>query len=65
MKKLLALAALLTALTQANGQSTFYFDLQGTAGLGLLTGNEPAVTGSATGGEVAGLASFSTWGPRH
>ena len=53
MKKFLALAALLTAVAQANAQNVF-FDLRGTAGFGLLPGNEPgSLNGTpGTGGEI-------------
>ncbi len=51
MKKLLLAALLATSVVQANA-ANILFDLIGTAGPGLLFGNEPAVASGGTGGEV-------------
>jgi len=61
MKKLLAVTGMFVLLTQANA-ATILFDLQGTAGFGLLAGNEPSLITptTASGGEIGGGISFDT-----
>lgn len=52
-KALLSVAVLLAVLASARAATT-QFDLVGTAGPGLLFGNEPNVTSGGTGGEIDG-----------
>lgn len=61
MKKLLAVAAILTLVAQANAVTKF-FDLEGTAGPGLLPGNEPILffPSTASGGEIGVGITFDT-----
>ena len=51
MKKLLALGFLSAMVIQANA-ALIPFDLRGTAGFGLLPGNEPGAIVGGTGGEI-------------
>lgn len=61
MRKLLALAGIFTLVAQANA-TIIPFDLQGTAGPGLLPGNEPSIftPTTATGGEIGAGISYDT-----
>ena len=60
MKTLLLAAVTLTLVSSAQS-ATILFDLQGTAGSGILAANEiPAVTGGGSGGEVGAGISFDT-----
>ncbi len=52
MKRLLLPALLITAAGYATAATTMTYDLKGTAGTGLLFGNEPAVAFGGTGGEI-------------
>lgn len=51
MKKILLAAGLMALVAHAQA-SIIAFDLRGTAGNGLLTGNEPAVSSGGSGGEI-------------
>lgn len=59
MKKLLFLALFTAAAVQLHG-AIIPFDLQGTAGIGLLPGNEPGSITGGTGGEIGAGISFDT-----
>ena len=52
MKKLVLATLLCAAVAQVTVATTFQFDLQGTAGPGLLPGNEPGAITGGTGGEI-------------
>jgi hypothetical protein len=52
MKKLLFIALLFAAAEQAQASIISLYDLQGTAGVGLLPGNEPGAIVGGTGGEI-------------
>ena len=59
MKKLLFLALFTAAAVQLHG-AIIPFDLQGTAGIGLLPGNEPGSITGGTGGEIGAGITFDT-----
>jgi uncharacterized repeat protein (TIGR02543 family) len=52
MKKLILTTLLCAAVAQVAIATTNQFDLKGTAGTGLLFGNEPSVASGGTGGEI-------------
>lgn len=57
MKKLLCVGLLCAMVIQANA-ALIPFDLQGTAGFGLLPGNEPGAITGGTGGEIGAGITF-------
>jgi len=57
MKKLFFLALFATATVQTHAAIVQFYDLRGTAGFGLLPGNEPGSITGGTGGEI-GLGIF-------
>lgn len=59
MKKFFFLALFTAAAVQLHG-AIIPFDLQGTAGIGLLPGNEPGSITGGTGGEIGAGISFDT-----
>jgi hypothetical protein len=58
MKKLLAFILLLGCSISQAPAAVIFFDLTGTAGPGLLPGNEPGAVTGGTGGEILGGISF-------
>lgn len=59
MKKTL-LALIACGMASASQAATIQFDLIGTAGPGLLPGNEPSSTGTGSGGEISTGITFDT-----
>lgn len=60
MRSFAFLTLMLTCLESASCAAIVLFDLQGTAGFGLLAGNEPGSITGGTGGEIGAGISYDT-----
>jgi CHRD domain len=58
MKKILLPLSLLAVLASVSHAAVIAFELQGTAGIGLLAGSEPAVLTGGSGGEIGSGITF-------